>query len=588
MGIIKESLMKNTLLSVRYTLIFYTLLSLPLVVYLLPGFATSYEEDLLLLALFIYLLLRTLNDARLPLGASWQTVLNFGCLVCVYGIGWFGLVRGYGETWGRGIAVFPLLLFTAAAVRPKPFLSDSTVYRVLLLALGVLSVVFFAAIAVLNLFFWGIPTIFDFPESSAVIPMLLTFPLLGCLALMSRSGFRMDRGRDHLPILLAVTIAFLGVWSGNAATWADWYRAGVLERAWTPHRYDAPEEIAEAERKPFEAAAAYLRVHQRLSHKGDIPRYLNWPFFMKYRMAFQAMRKENLAVCLDFLPPSQVTDPGKFDLLQKLYHTDFLLGAQSSEPNPEKNNRYWIDVELDPNSSAFYVLDTWGRVFKYEYERFWPMWTPGERFCDALDLEIAGDTFLVLREDGRIITSKPTPLLPQDARVQPLEGRAIDLELLPNQKTLLVTTTHGEPIAFGPWPEAFPDWRRLRFDRSVVADLELDPDGRGYYLLDIHGAVHSNHTGDSPSIPHKSPIVPNDLLPYWVDRNVAVDLELDPEGRGVYVYNRFGELFTLAATPYLETYRPPKPYRYRGVGLAASKNGRLNVMEANGNFIQLP
>ena len=33
-------------------------------------------------------------------------------------------------------------------------------------------------------------------------------------------------------------------------------------------------------------------------------------------------------------------------------------------------------------------------------------------------------------------------------------------------------------------------------------------------MLDIFGAVHSNHLDNTPSIPHQAPEIPKELLPY--------------------------------------------------------------------------
>ena len=69
---------------------------------------------------------------------------------------------------------------------------------------------------------------------------------------------------------------------------------------------------------------------------------------------------------------------------------------------------------------------------------------------------------------------------------------------------------------------------------------------------------------------------------------MAVDLELDPLGRGMYVYNRLGEVFSVAVKPYRETYRPPKPYPYRGVSLGAFADGTLYAFECNGAMVKIP
>jgi len=69
---------------------------------------------------------------------------------------------------------------------------------------------------------------------------------------------------------------------------------------------------------------------------------------------------------------------------------------------------------------------------------------------------------------------------------------------------------------------------------------------------------------------------------------MALDLELDPMERGLYVYNRLGEVFSIAAKPYWHTYRPPRAYPFRGIALLVKKDGFLTALESNGNLVTLP
>ncbi|MEW6236714.1 MAG: hypothetical protein AB1656_15120 [Candidatus Omnitrophota bacterium] len=575
---------KNT-----YNIIF---LCLPLGVFFLPEFRSAYEEDCVLLALFVYLLLRSLNEQRWEIAEEWQSVFIAFAAGCLYLIGWMGFLRGYVESWGRFAAVYPLCLLMALKLKPAPRLPYSSSHRTLLLILFALTFAAWAPLPFVKTLPFALPLSSEEHPGHLIIPGLLSLPILACVALISRSASPLLRGRDHLPLLLAAGLAAGAVWTDNAGVWRLWYIAGEQERAWTPFKYEpiSPKEIDSyqaAMKAPLEAARTYSLVLNRIQRKGDLPRYLNWPFFLRLRMAKQAIRLENPALCLQFLPPSQVMAPDKIERMKDLWEMEFLWTMRESESVYGSPEWIWADIVWAADEGQPYALDRWGRVYSFHDDLPQVEWDPKEPIYDAIDLERTDGAFVILRANGRIVSSMPLPLVAQAEAALPLGG-AIGMKFHPNGKALLLASAFGEIRIIGTSPEGFPSWKRLHFDRAVVADMELDPDGMGYYLLDIYGAIHSNHEKDAPSLPNTSPPVAKELLPYWAGMKMAVDLEIDPLGRGLYVYNRLGEIFTVAVKPFRETYRPPKIYAHRGVGLCVSPEGRLISLESNGAALDIP
>lgn len=561
----------------------------PVLVYALPRFQTTLEEDAVLLILFIYWLLRTLNGNRAGISPSWLAVGNAAVLGWIYGLGWIGLLRGYEDAAGRGLVLFPALLAAAAWFRPPPQTEASREYRRVTAVLGALTLALYFLVAAL--YRNANPVVWDsgILAATSITPKLILLPILGCAVLMARSCAPPVRGRDHLPLLGLLAFATLCSWSGNARTWYLWYVAGEQERAWTPYKYDAPEDIAEAERKPFEAAMSYHAVLQRIFQKGDLPQFLNWPFYLRYRMAYQAMRKNAGAAGSAFLPISTEWDCDQIRLIKNLWHLEYLGAARGGEPDYSKEGRIWVDAEFSPDETSVYLLDRFGRVYSPHGTGLVLEWEPGCDFTNAVDLEISpSGGFIVVRGDGMLLISRTDPLFPAAQIPVPLEGGILDLEFFPGHEGALVVNARGESWIMGKSPDGFPPTPTLRFDKPVIADMEIDPDGQGYYLLDIYGAVHSNHPGEPPTFPHTSPPVPQTLIPYWAGSGMALDLELDPMERGLYVYNRLGEVFSIAAKPYWNTYRPPRAYPFRGIALLVKKDGFLTALESNGNLVTLP
>lgn len=565
----------------------WSLLALPLGVFYLPFFHSTFQEDFLILAIFSYCILRSLNDRRISIPEDNQVIFLTPLLGVLYAVGWFGLLRGYLDTLGVWLIFYPLPLLIFWVISPTNPSSRSPSFRFWAASWALLTSFIFLTVAFFN---WMVfPDILpNSPDKDfRLIPTLLVFPLIGCVGLAISRIPPVQRGRDHILLVILAGIAAIGVGIGDIKTWTIWYRAGESERSWTPFLYDDPIDIARAERKPYDAANLYNQVRERILLKGDIPRYLNWPFFMQYRMAVQFMRKKEPWNCASVLPHGDINEIRHMQYVKDLWHQELLWSMPNGEPDYQKNGRIWIDAELG-NDRIYYCLDTWGRVYSIRNDRMWLEWGPPQLFHDAIDLEILDGVFIVLRSTGEILTSKPLKLF--DTKIVfPLDrGNTIDIELFSYDSAAAVVNQYGEICLLGAVPKTFPTDETLRFDRPVIADMELEPYGNGYYLMDIYGAVHAKHAGGSPSIPITSPPVPKELLPYWTDLNMAIDLELDPQGRGLYVYNRLGELFTIAIHPYRETYRPEKTYPHRGVALIVNSDGSLFSLESNGKIVKIP
>ncbi len=568
-------------------ILFYIILLLPLCVFFLPRFQTTYVEDLVLLALFLYWGLRVLNNKRRSLSLDFQPLFLSLIAGTIYTIAWMGLMRAYLQQGGRLIAVFPLLLVLALYFRPTPRLPNSPAYRTLLLILFVLTLLFFTLAAL----FFLVQLFTPLPEgrfdTSGIIPSLLVFPILGCISISLRSHAPLNTTTAHLPLLIILSLTAFLPWKENYHTWRDWYAAGVSERAWTPYKF---EPISDAERelyhaavqKPAEAATYYFQVLNQIEKKGDLPRYFNWPFFMRYRMAYNAMRMEDPKSALTFLPPSQVKQEPFIEKLKYLWYFQFIWPMQQTEPTYTFQHGIWRDAEWDPASQTLLTLDRWGRVYYLLGGRVIIDWEPEATFQDAIDLLFYNEIYYVLRRHGQIYSSQG-----EYYELNPTR-EYIDMEIDPNTDTLLITDRYGKIHSPNQEVNSLPSWENLYFNQPVIADMEIDPDGRGYYLLDIHGAIHANHHEDSPTLPYQSPHVPDSMLPYWTNQDMAIDLELDTEQECIYIYNRLGEIFLVTPKPHRETYRPPQTYPQRGVDLTCDPQSHLHLFESNGHVETLP
>jgi hypothetical protein len=553
---------------------------IPLLVFLLPDFQTFYEEDIVLFLMFIILSLRLLNKKRFILSVQLTQSLYLIALGIVYCIGWIGFLRGYLDEYGYYCAVYPLyfvILVLLCPTRPlnsgflKPFLWMCFFLHVFIVVPLFLFLDDF-------LFYTDKPNIY-------VIPLLLTITIISCLAFFV-SGFpALKRGKDHLFLFFIISFVTVAIWSDNIDTIIKWYRAGMYERAWTPYKYDSPDDIASANRQPLLAANLYQQVKKKLQDKGSIPNTYNWPFYMDVRTSIQFIRLNQPLQALFYLPIHAEYSYSHLMRIKSLWHQDALWSMQHSEPNLNHSTGIWMDIEQHPTNSYLYTLDRWGRVYSIQNDICKLEWEPSVLVSNAIDLEIIHETlFVVLLDSNEIITSTSIPYLPEKIELDDDLDRTIDIEFF-SQEGAISVSERGRINFWGEVPEEFPDGKHLQFSRNVIVDFEFDPDKQGYYLLDKYGAVHGNHIDQSPSLPYTNPPVPNSLLPYWGKQSMAVDLEIDIEKKGLCVYNRLGELYTIAVKPYRTTYRPSKPYQYRGVGFVIQQKGTLQLLESNGAIV---
>lgn len=565
-------------------ILYRLLLLFPLGVYFLPHFKTGFEHDVLLLGVCFYLFLRGVNSRRMVFPREGMAILTFILLALAYGIGWMGLVRGYVDTAGRWVALFPLLLLPALLFRP-PAIQDSAWHG--MIRTTALSLIWAAALLLgVNILLSPSTALLDF-EGIGPFSVLLVIVLLSTFHTSHPAPLNRPL---MIWLLFGISLAVAAPsWTKNFQAWWTWMMAGEAERAWAPYQYEDLAERAQNERMPYRAAIRYYRVDQLIHEKGFLPLYHNWSFFLRYRMAIQGIHAWDSALTLRALPYARVETPAQEAMLRSIWNPAYMNGLRYQTPDLSPNERLWVDVELHPQSKIPLWLDRWGRIFFIENGELKLRWEPSEPIYDAADLECLGDTFILLRKNGGILTSQPMTLFERYPRIEPILGKTIDLEIFPDGQTALVVTSRGEMCRIGaPLPYGFPLLGKFLFRSDVIVDMEIDRDQLGYYLLDIFGAIHSDHEEGKPSMPHSSPAVPTELLPYWANQRMAIDLELDPAGRALLICNRLGEVFCVTPQPYRETYRPPEPLSHRGLCLKALEDKTLLLFETSGNMMILP
>ncbi|MBZ0255590.1 hypothetical protein K8I31_05985, partial [bacterium] len=235
-----------------------------------------------------------------------------------------------------------------------------------------------------------------------------------------------------------------------------------------------------------------------------------------------------------------------------------------------------------------YLLDCWGGVHQYDDGKIQCVWRPDSLIDDGIDLEIRDGVFFILRANRTLVTSEPVPWNRGELSPFMFGGDVVDFELFKQIDGALLVSSKGEIASIGQTPPDFPSWGDLYFQDDVVVDFELDTDEYGYYLLDAYGAVHGNHADGQTTLAYRSPPIADGLVPYWSGIRMAVDLELDAQGRGLNIYTREGELYSIALSPYRNTFRPLDKYEQRGVALIPGEGADLYALESNGRIIKLP
>lgn len=593
--------------------LYWFLLSLPYGVMFLPDFQTTYTEDGLLAVSLVYLLLRMANEKRIQFPSGIQPIINAIFASMLYGILWLGLVRGYYEPFGKLLALFPILLILALFLDDSKEENQSDAYSKFCVSLLALNLAIFILLIVWGRIIHRDANPYYQLSKHMLVPAVSVLPVMTLAVLHAKRLPNLNIGKNHLPIVIPILLLSLMVWSGNAYTWSLWYRAGKLEREWTPFQYDKTSQAdlyADADRKPYEAAKYYALVKQRLELKGEIPQFWNWDFMMQYRMAYQARRMKDASHCLAWLPPERAKTDGQIKLLQDLWDIEFLQDMRRHTDMFESPKRFWVDVEIGSGSNGvitspgpinYYMMDIFGRVFEHKDEDLKLKWQPREMITNAVDLEIDFTSLNILTRDGKVILHDPLKrFLMYDEIVDdihfdvPAGQQMVDMEWM-QPFGLVGLTNYGVLLFEGKIPDGLPQEQHFNFGRPVAADLELDPDRKGIYVLDIYGGIHSYHSDGEPSVVHTTPPVDASLLPYWMNQNVAIDLELDSFNRGLYVYNRMGELFTVSTKPFRETYRYTPETPFRGVAIFTANQlfqreigGEVFALESNGNLFSIP
>ena len=180
----------------------WILLAMPLGVYFLPSFQTTFQEDFVVLSIFFYLLLRTFNPERFLIPGDKQPILTVFCLGILYGIGWFGLLRGYEDIYQQWMILYPIPLLLSLTFHPRISQSYSFIYRILLYTTWILSLLLPLMAGFL---LWAV----DGDQSNnipaaipSIVPSLMIFPILACVALVAGRSLPFRHGRSHIPILI--------------------------------------------------------------------------------------------------------------------------------------------------------------------------------------------------------------------------------------------------------------------------------------------------------------------------------------------------------------------------------------------------
>lgn len=596
-------------------LLYWSLLFLPLTVMGLPNWHTSLVEDAILLGAAVFLVLRWADDKRHPWNDTAGNIVNALFVGLIYSILWLGLVRGYYDEYDKLLALFPACLVVALLIDPYPNKEQSQTYKQLCSTFLILNVLVF-----IMLLFWGKITHREanpYYQTTKYLlgPSLTVLPILTLACLHAKRLPLLNTNKNHYPILFPLLAMMLIAWNGNGYTWALWYTAGKMEREWTPFHYDKtsqPEQYAAAEHKPLDAVKYYALVKQRLAAKGEIPKYWNWDFLMQYRMAYQARRLKNAAKCLAWLPPQRAKTPYQFQLVQDLWDDEFITDMMHHTDMFDSPQPFFVDLEYAlGNGSALnmgidaplhlYTMDCFGRIYENK-EGIWQIiWEPKISITNAVDFEVLyNNSFIVLTADGNVFFSDSLTrfMVYYDDRKYlqfdiPGGQKVIDMEWVGTG--LIAITNYGVLLFEGNIPDTIPQDQAFNYGRPVAADLEIDPNYKGLYVLDIYGGINSHHKQEEPSIPHKPPQIDQSTLPYWLNKDVAIDLELDPSRKCLYIFNRMGELYTVSTDPVPEPVYPDTPAKFHSRALLVvdrnhfvPNSSKLYVLESNGKINKIP
>lgn len=472
-------------------------------------------------------------------------------------------------------------------------------------------------------------------RAELLIPGGLIVVGLFSLAVVLQSARYATRRKLYItiPILFGLIAGGRGL-CRDSLTLRTWWNAGRLERSVRVWRGEEAETAREARR-------LYSRVLNTLEENGGLlVRSWELDFLLRYRLAEMAGRMDQPARMLAAVPPQIWTTPQGSALLADLWNVADLDRLRRAAKNPRyllslrsPRKRYTWEVQLDsqwtPDGSSsqlptwrdrleFHVdiyvnheiaadgsmvwfLDRWGRVFRTRGDSpLEPIWEAAsqEGRSDAVDLEIWDGNIVVAFANGEVrFAADPPAWFPQSWRMPLRPGhRLVDIERHPSYEGAVALSSHGSFSVVGRIPESFPIPEKPLYPWAAAKDLEISPDGLGWYVLHTFGAVHAQTGGDPLPLAVEEPDSPFStikdapIVPYWEGQEMALDIELDPLGRGICLLNRPGEAWTIADPPFRPVYRPfeDKTTMGLGVSLAVRQDGAMVLLYAPGNIVVQP
>ena len=398
-----------------------------------------------------------------------------------------------------------------------------------------------------------------------LLAMMGTAPLL-----VQRGSFDGMRMRRTLSVGLVMILLVGASQAGSIAF--GWFRASSAER-----------EVGRA-RESLGLYARTLRDWRRFG-LADSGSWLDAA--LRCRSAMTALDSDQPFRALVTFPPRGYGAGPWSELAVRTWNGRCLaMLAHSRCLSAPKPPGLYVDMELLERDGGLetYALDLWGRIWRLETALVRLVWRPDALLPGtARDFERLGDAWIVLAEDGTLLTSKPVPWLDGIQLRRPARGqRAVDFEILPSQNGAVIATDFGEVYGAGEMPAALPLLDKPMFPTRIVTDMELDADGEAYYLLDAHGAIHAQ---GEPDLPYSKPQVPG--APYWEDP-IAIDLERIPAREGFYITLLDGEVFPVMAKPHRYVYRPEPKHPNGAVDLCVTAEDVPVILLANGAAETMP
>jgi hypothetical protein len=187
-----------------------------------------------------------------------------------------------------------------------------------------------------------------------------------------------------------------------------------------------------------------------------------------------------------------------------------------------------VDIEITNSGQGYYVLGRNLELFSYGDAPFLGSPAGSGALFEAADLEVseAGSGYYILATDGTLLTygTAVSYGAPSDSR----SVRVVDLELTPSGEGYWILSDSGQVYTYGDAP-FLGSSAVLDSERSIK--IKSTGSGLGYYILSESSGIDT--FGDAVDWG----VLRGDLQ--------AVDLALDPEGRGLLVLGSEGQVFGL-------------------------------------------